>query len=86
MLIGAFLPATSKPSLDELDLNDNRHNDILETVFSNSFPVSTSWQGSPCMDGYLVLLMNDGIDAGAGTTTGYSDNDGAVIIKVSPAS
>lgn len=85
MLIGAFIPATAKPSLDALDLNDNRHNDILKTVFNSSFPVSRSWQGSASMDGFLVLLMNDGIVAGGGTTSGYTDNDGAVVIKVSAA-
>jgi hypothetical protein len=85
MLVGAFVPATATPSLNALDLNNNTHNDILETVFSSSFPVSKNWQGTPSMDGYLVLLMNDGIAKGAGTETGYSDNDGAVIIKVSPA-
>lgn len=85
MLIGAFVPSTATPSLNALDLNNNTHNDILETVFSSSFPVSKNWQGSPSMDGYLVLLMNDGIAQGAGTDSGYSDNNGAVIVKVASA-
>ncbi len=85
MLIGAFVPAATKPVLDVLDLNDNTYHNILKTVLSSSFPVSKSWQGTAPQKGYLVLLMNDGIAQGAGTDTGYSDNDGAVIIKVSPA-
>lgn len=98
-LIGTWLPGTkqiesilSSTDLDVHIIGDLHLKDTLKTVFSSSFPVgitenkptgNESWIGIAPFNGWLVLLMNDGIITDETRPTGHSDNDGAIIVNVS---